>query len=52
MNILLIASIANTRKRLDGEVIKNRTLRDYLEDQKDINLRTVDTDCYKKKQSE
>lgn len=49
MNILYIASVADNRNRLDGESIKNRVLRDFLSSQKDIELRVVDTDNFRKK---
>lgn len=48
MKILLIASVADKRNRLDGETVKNRVLRNYLLAQKDIELKVVDTDNFRK----
>lgn len=46
--ILYIATTANNRNRLDGETIKCRLLRDYLNKLEDIQLIAVDTDNWKK----
>lgn len=46
--VLYIATIAKKRNRLDGETIKSKLLEQFLENQKEISLRTVDTDNWKK----
>lgn len=46
--VLYIATTANNRNRLDGETIKCRLLREYLEDIDDIQVISVDTDNWKK----
>ena len=46
--VLYIATTADHRNRLDGETIKCRLLREYLENQKEIELISVDTDNWKK----
>lgn len=46
--VLYIATTADNRNRLDGETIKCRLLRDYLSEIKEIELKTVDTDNWKK----
>lgn len=48
MKILYIATIAKKRNRLDGETIKCKLLEEYLVNQKDVELLTVDTDNWKK----
>lgn len=47
-NILLISSTAKKSGRLDGVTVKSRILEQYLENIKDINLYSVDSDNYKK----
>ena len=46
--VLYIATTADNRNRLDGETIKCRLLREYLTEIKEIKLKTVDTDNWKK----
>ena len=46
--ILYIATTADNRNRLDGETVKCRLLREYLEKQDGIKLKSVDTDNWKK----
>ena len=46
--ILYIATTADRRDRLDGETIKCRLLREYLENIDDIKVFCVDTDNWKK----
>lgn len=46
--ILYIATTADNRNRLDGETIKCRLLRNYLSEIKEIKLKTIDTDNWKK----
>lgn len=46
--ILLLASVAERENRLDGETIKNRLLREYLENNKKIKLITIDTSNWRK----
>ncbi len=46
--VLYIATTANKRNRLDGETIKCRLLREYLEDINNIQVISVDTDNWKK----
>ncbi len=46
--ILFIASVASKRNRLDGETIKNRVFEKFLELQKNIKTKNIDTDNYKK----
>ena len=46
--ILYIATTADKRNRLDGETIKCRLLREYLENLNDIKVIAVDTDNWKK----
>lgn len=46
--VLFIATTADNRNRLDGETIKCRLLREYLNDIKEIKVFSVDTDNWKK----
>ena len=46
--ILYIATTADNRNRLDGETIKCRLLRDYLNEIKGIQVISIDTDNWKK----
>ena len=46
--ILYIATTADNRNRLDGETIKCRLLRDYLNDIEKIQVVSIDTDNWKK----
>lgn len=46
--VLYIATTADNRNRLDGETVKNRVLREYLEENKNLELIIVDTDNWKK----
>ena len=46
--ILYIATTADNRNRLDGETIKCRLLRDYLNEMNDVKVISVDTDDWKK----
>ena len=46
--ILYIATTADNRNRLDGETIKCRLLRDYLNDIEKIQVISIDTDNWKK----
>lgn len=46
--VLYIATTADHRNRLDGETIKCRLLREYLQKIEDIELICVDTDNWKK----
>lgn len=46
--ILYIATTADNRNRLDGETIKCRLLRDYLNEIDEIKVYSVDTDNWKK----
>lgn len=46
--VLYIATVAKKRNRLDGETVKCRLLEEYLYCQKDILVKTVDTDNWKK----
>ena len=46
--ILYIATTADNRNRLDGETIKCRLLREYLNDLEDVEVFSVDTDNWKK----
>lgn len=47
-NILLFASISKNNGRVDGETIKNRTFKEYLENYKEFNIVTVDTHNFRK----
>lgn len=47
-NVLLIATTADKRDRLDGETVKCKLLRDYLYSIAEINVQSVDTDNWKK----
>lgn len=47
-NILLIARISEKRKILDGVTVKARVLKEYLEDIKQLNVKTIDVDNWKK----
>ncbi len=47
--VLLIASTSRRRNRLDGVTVKSRVLEQYLLNQKDISLKTIDSDEYKTK---
>lgn len=46
--ILYIATTADNRNRLDGETVKCRLLREYLNEIEDIRIYSVDTDNWKK----
>lgn len=46
--VLFIATTADNRNRLDGETIKCKLLREYLNDIKEIKVFCVDTDNWKK----
>ena len=46
--VLYIATTADKRNRLDGETIKCRLLKEYLEEIEDIKILSVDTDNWKK----
>ena len=46
--VLYIATTADSRNRLDGETIKCKLLRDYLNEIDNINIISVDTDNWKK----
>ncbi len=46
--ILYIATTANNRNRLDGETIKCRLLKEYLQEIKNVKVIAVDTDNWKK----
>ena len=46
--ILMIASLAIENDRLDGETIKNKTFKSYLESTRKFNIRSVDTHYGKK----
>ena len=45
--VLFIATTAEHRNRLDGETIKCRLLKEYLQEIEDIKLLCVDTDNWK-----
>lgn len=46
--ILYIATTADHRNRLDGETVKSKLLRKYLEEIKNVKIISVDTDNWKK----
>lgn len=46
--ILYIATTADSRNRLDGETVKCRLLREYLENIEEIEVKSIDTDNWKK----
>ncbi len=46
--ILYIATTADSRNRLDGETIKCRLLKEYLKEQENVKIYSVDTDNWKK----
>lgn len=46
--ILYIATTADNRNRLDGETVKCRLLREYLENVEGIEVKSIDTDNWKK----
>ena len=47
-NILYIATTADNRNRLDGETVKCRLLKSYLNEIESINLISIDTDNWKR----
>lgn len=47
-NILLVATLDKSGKRLDGETIKNKMLKNYLKSKEEINIEIVDTHDWKK----
>lgn len=46
--ILYIATTADSRNRLDGETVKCRLLKEYLEGIEEIKIKSIDTDNWKK----
>ena len=46
--ILYIATTADNRNRLDGETVKCRLLKEYLENEERLKVKSIDTDNWKK----